>query len=701
MFRNPVIAEGYPITPRSTGEQGLEVSFPMMATLAQTPYLTCFGGATILKGFSTILSLTKRAGSSFTWHFLIDQQRRRMPYNEGLSATEVREHVAESDLQSGRHFVGWTPCIDLLAGKYHASSVFFSKVTDHYLGTASANYNVGPTSRFAQAPPLFSVGSVTVGLSKILSLGVTFVPGKKDIPDALHDMRPPKERITSALDWTVLFYDIKTRQAWLLDGPSALLHICRAWLESEPADSLLKESPVDPISVFKHAKTQGGMSEAIRILLDDENRAIELYRTKVKSTVESSMEYFTQQRKLENKTSASWHTWGDVVESRVLALEHLHDHEVVQKSTRTANVRVSSGQRRMEGYDFREIMKLKPTTQKWEAEFMSSFGGWIDFAEAYNAIPIFGKGFGDLLRPTRSNASGHQFCLQNTPLPKDKDYLAVSMEVLHRLTEQHLTDRAHCVKLGHSTYWLNPEAAFAPCTCNEKACHISIARLVSREPTPVQASLSLPQLFSDNLGGAVIFPCTPNRLKKSPPHKSPQQRLLSSREVEDACAGAEMEDLNGPPHPEVHPPRRIKDTFDWASKSVLLLVPATWRAEILDAVQHRDNRELLRDEENQDEGNDTAAAELSDSFDYSDESGSDNSRRQTPHLRRKKASASLREQAKVDTNGPPGTLRSIMIGCLRAVTTSLTFWLLWKGAGWSATLTFVWAFLFACTLATW
>lgn len=119
MFRNPVIAEGYPITPRSSGEHGLEMPFPMMAILARTPFRATFGGATLLKGFSTILSLTKRAGASFTWHFLIDQHQGPMTYNRGLEATELQQEVGEDDLQTGRHFVGWTPRIDKLAGKWH------------------------------------------------------------------------------------------------------------------------------------------------------------------------------------------------------------------------------------------------------------------------------------------------------------------------------------------------------------------------------------------------------------------------------------------------------------------------------------------------------------------------------------------------------------------------------------------------------
>lgn len=119
MFHNPVVAMGYPIAPRSAVDAGLEMPFSMMAILAQTPFAASFYGRTVLKGFSTILSLVKRAGDLFTWHFLIDKERKRMPYNEVLRVTGLQMQVGEQDLQMGRHIVGWTPSVDVLAGKLH------------------------------------------------------------------------------------------------------------------------------------------------------------------------------------------------------------------------------------------------------------------------------------------------------------------------------------------------------------------------------------------------------------------------------------------------------------------------------------------------------------------------------------------------------------------------------------------------------
>jgi hypothetical protein len=205
----------------------------------------------------------------------------------------------------------------------------FKRCANQSPGTADANYDIGDTGQFPDKPPLAAIGSVAIGIARLVASAVTFVPGKKDIAPSLYDSRTTQERIVASADWTVLFYDILTRQAWLLDGPTALLHICRAWLSSERAEFLCTASPADPISVFQHARPQGGLKEAIRLLLCTANRDIKLWAEDQKLTVESSIEVFTNHRKVEKKMSASWVTWGDLVQARVLALELLHDHLVV------------------------------------------------------------------------------------------------------------------------------------------------------------------------------------------------------------------------------------------------------------------------------------------------------------------------------------------------------------------------------------
>jgi hypothetical protein len=357
-------------------------------------------------------------------------------------------------------------------------------------------------------------------MSKIASLGITFVPGSKDIAPSLHGLKTPQERIVSTKDWTVLFNDILTRQAWLLDGPSALLHICRAWLSSESGRLLCMTAPTDPISVFRHAQPEGGIEDAIRLLLCAENRNIELYKTHCKPTIESSIERFTYQRKVEKKIVASWHTWGDIVDARVLALEFLHDHLVTRQSLRKTDLRLPIHGHLLEGYDFREIMELSSQPQTWEKRMNSSSGGWLDVANSVNAVPIFGSGFGDLLRPKKKSGSGLQACGQSISLPRGDDYLAVPLYVIHRICKIQLerrdvaADITSYIQVGNSTYWLDPEATFAPCACDRSVCQISIARLANSAPGRTRQSVPLRELFSRNPHGAVIFPCGSNRLRK-------------------------------------------------------------------------------------------------------------------------------------------------------------------------------------------
>lgn len=397
---------------------------------------------------------------------------------------------------------------------------FLESLANSCLGTADANYEIGNTGQFPGRPSFAAVGSVAVGMSKIASLGITFVPGSKDIAPSLHGLRTSQERIVSAKDWTVLFHDVLTRQAWLLDGPSALLHICRAWLSSESARLLCMTTPTDPISVFQHAQSEGGIEGAIRLLLCSENRNIELYKTDGKPTIESSIERLTNQRKVEKKFAASWHTWGDVVDARVLALEFLHDHLIKRRSSRKADLRLPVHGQLLEGYDFREIMELRSQPQTWEKRMHSSFGGWLDVANSVNAVPIFGSGFGDLLRPTGTSNSGLQACGQKVSLPRGDDFLAVPLYVIHRICKGQLERRdiaaepLNCLQVGTSTYWLDPETAFAPCACGKTACQISIARLANSAPAGARHMVSLRELFSRNPRGAVIFPCNSHRLRK-------------------------------------------------------------------------------------------------------------------------------------------------------------------------------------------
>jgi hypothetical protein len=117
MFRNPVIAHGYPIPSRRSQEQGLELSIDLMLTLAQAFYGVIYCGVLMLKGFSTLFTPTRKENGSVTWHFIFDKSGARQSYNDGLQHSCLRK-LDDAIFDGARHFVGWSGSAEFLTGEY-------------------------------------------------------------------------------------------------------------------------------------------------------------------------------------------------------------------------------------------------------------------------------------------------------------------------------------------------------------------------------------------------------------------------------------------------------------------------------------------------------------------------------------------------------------------------------------------------------
>jgi hypothetical protein len=116
MFRNPVVTHGYPIPSRRSQEQGLELSIDLMLTLAQAFYGVVYCGVLMLKGFSTLLTPTRKENGSVTWHFIFDKTGERQSYNNGLQHSRLH-NLGDAIFDGARHFVGWSGSAEFLTGK--------------------------------------------------------------------------------------------------------------------------------------------------------------------------------------------------------------------------------------------------------------------------------------------------------------------------------------------------------------------------------------------------------------------------------------------------------------------------------------------------------------------------------------------------------------------------------------------------------
>ena len=122
MFRNPVIADGYPAPHRYNDEPGLEVSAEMMVVLAQTLSTVCFRGHLLIKGFNSMLAPTRRKNESVLWHFLVQKDASYLSYTDGVKLS-VLSSYAEAFFPGSRHFVGWSDFVAIAPGMHERHSI--------------------------------------------------------------------------------------------------------------------------------------------------------------------------------------------------------------------------------------------------------------------------------------------------------------------------------------------------------------------------------------------------------------------------------------------------------------------------------------------------------------------------------------------------------------------------------------------------
>lgn len=119
VFRNPVIVRGYPIRQRIEYGTGLEMPLNIMAGLVQSQQVDQFRERTYIKGFSTMLILTRRKEDSLYWHLVYNKDGTRISY---LDADEYKadqaQNIAQSELESLRHVLGWCSEAKFYAGNY-------------------------------------------------------------------------------------------------------------------------------------------------------------------------------------------------------------------------------------------------------------------------------------------------------------------------------------------------------------------------------------------------------------------------------------------------------------------------------------------------------------------------------------------------------------------------------------------------------
>ncbi|KAF2690251.1 hypothetical protein K458DRAFT_280092, partial [Lentithecium fluviatile CBS 122367] len=463
MFRNPVMVSGYPILIKNEPGLGLEMPLNMIAGLAGTERANTFDGKLFIKGFSTMLIATRITGDLLVWHYFYNCDSERVSYFD--HSLHDSDDIGSLQLDKARHLVGW--CSDCV---YNAE------------GAADARYDVGGTGLpRPHAGCLLEKVSVTGG--KFITGGATFAIGVKDTPPHV-----TRNGYIPKLRWIatkyVVFWDEEEKRGWLVNGISALLHLVRASLQLYSSDDLSTSFLFNPSKMRDGSEHKP--NSAIKVLIDEDNRGLEIYPDKIE---------------------LGYYLFEDLVEQNYHTLEQIIDHRTHLAGQNGMNLKVRL-RKHLEGWDFVGLATDHDPYPR-VATLQALGYGWVDFVRSIDAVTLFGRGFGDIIRPIEFDG----MCPNWRSLPRHKYYLAASVFDLKNIIKKFGDQWADPLKPVHDLLWHCPGALVAPCRCQGKGVRRTISAAFRRHHDPVQvfyptrSHLILPIQRPDRLEeeGAVVF----------------------------------------------------------------------------------------------------------------------------------------------------------------------------------------------------
>jgi nucleoside phosphorylase len=288
------------------------------------------------------------------------------------------------------------------------------------------------------------------------------------------DTRISRSGYVDKLKWIdqryVVFWDEESKRGWLVNGTTTLLHLLRASLEHDSTDKFSSIFLFKP-EQMKEAFEPYIAGSAIKVLLDPENLALRIYPDK--------KDYIRFEHRVDH--------FYDV-------LEQMMDYQYYRLSTADKDKGNLNFMPRtyLEGWNFEDLARGRDPLCPRVTKLRTYGKSWVDFTRDIHAVTLFGKGFGEIIRPTAVSS-----CAYWAKLPEQKYYLAAGVSDLREIMAHHGGDEeANPVQLTDSTIWHNPGSTFELCRCTEK----------TREEHSDFTQVLLPLTFREKLTGNIPVP---------------------------------------------------------------------------------------------------------------------------------------------------------------------------------------------------
>jgi hypothetical protein len=300
----------------------------------------------------------------------------------------------------------------------------------------------------------------------------------------------------AAVRMEVILSDSATRQHWLADGASVILHICRAWL-SQPHPGY---APGDVADKLWSSQDAGAPSKSLAVLTSIENRELELYVSQVKRVSIPSKSGIS----LEFAVERQWYLFQDLAHRYFKWIEQIRDR--ASKSRHSADFDLVRQGNKIIGFEFMDLLRSDSRIEPCVLELGAGAAAWLPYARSTDTVHIFGSGFGELVRPILTTGDSHYRCGQQSAAPRDGDYLIAPLSVMKETIER-FRHTSTCVQ---------------DCECQRLRpsgrCTSLVKRLHGVRPgeSGTQTSSRLPMIFARCPTAAIIMGYEPQLLVKYP-----------------------------------------------------------------------------------------------------------------------------------------------------------------------------------------
>lgn len=268
-----------------------------------------------------------------------------------------------------------------------------------------------------------------------------------------------------------------------MNGASAILHLLRASLKFNKTDSFSSMFLFKPAN-FQESENPNTIQAAVEVLYNSNNLDMELYEEDEKDQSNTKIKYLVRHR---------------INELRETLDKIIHYQEFTEEN---AKLPADLPRKDLEGWDFKDIATQEHRIKPRLAKIKTIGKGWIDFMRTIKVATLFGRGFGELIKPVTKS----DLCSYWTSLPLNKYYLAASMEDLWDITDSsggNLT--ANPPRLTRSQAWVPFKMDTSQrCDCGtSQHCELAQTILPLRMIDKNAGKVSLPV-------GAVVFGHNPH-----------------------------------------------------------------------------------------------------------------------------------------------------------------------------------------------